>query len=681
MGAFFTNVQVRGGDRAAIARALRADASASGMDEHEGEGADRTILILPPDEGGWVAVFDERTESQDLASLEALGALLSRVTSSPAVSVLVHDSDVLDLRLYRDGARVDRYDSFPGYFEGKASKKQKAAAAGHPERWSDLLAGGSVEELRAAWTGEDLFAEGALARTCELIGCDPRRASVGYRYALQEALPEGTLTLRFRARERPAYEQQAEGPTVLEQHAFLPGEQQAAVGDELRLSHSTRNVGGGSEGISVVTWGSALGDGLVSIERFELLVGDVSAGAKHRMLVPEERRSTDGEPMRVARVDEQPLPAGVADLEQLWGAGVDPGRVMRAMMSSTVHVNVVGRVLAPGRGTLGVALVPHANREEGASATSFTLAIDPPLPRPLRMSTDDRFQGHASHVLRPLAGDRYLVLLVSFDDERGASAALARRAIEESVAILGAGWNVERATYRRDPGKRPGTGSGKASALFRGKRLASLIASFADELSVGLEMREGPAFDPNEGPLAPAWGVAFGTTILPMHEEERAPALGLYADVSVIGEEKARGLREAWSAIAERAIADGAAAQAVLLRSGWTPSIATLQQTAYELVCGIDPPVTTLRAWVRRWVRVPGNDRLWLGRELASRVTGEVRAALAKIATVSTCGEGVRVELADRARERALEEALAPLLPSHEDAAPIARELYGRPTT
>ncbi|MCZ7679238.1 MAG: hypothetical protein M5U28_10975 [Sandaracinaceae bacterium] len=113
-----------------------------------------------------------------------------------------------------------------------------------------------------------------------------------------------------------------------------------------------------------------------------------------------------------------------------------------------------------------------------------------------------------------------------------------------------------------------------------------------------------------------------------MHEEERAPALGLYADVSVIGEEKARGLREAWSAIAERAIADGAAAQAVLLRSGWTPSIATLQQTAYELVCGIDPPVTTLRAWVRRWVRVPGNDRLWLGRELASRVTGEVRAAL-----------------------------------------------------
>ncbi|MCZ7679236.1 MAG: hypothetical protein M5U28_10965 [Sandaracinaceae bacterium] len=122
-------------------------------------------------------MFDERTESQDLASLEALGALLSRVTSSPAVSVLVHDSDVLDLRLYRDGARVDRYDSFPGYFEGKASKKQKAAAAGHPERWSDLLAGGSVEELRAAWTGEDLFAEGALARTCELIGCDPRRAS------------------------------------------------------------------------------------------------------------------------------------------------------------------------------------------------------------------------------------------------------------------------------------------------------------------------------------------------------------------------------------------------------------------------------------------------------------------------------------------------------------------------
>lgn len=671
MGAFFTSVQVRGGERGPLVEALTADAREAGMDPHEGDGADRTVLILPPDEGGWIAIYDEATDSQDLDRLEALGALASRALGRPAFSVLVHDSDVLDLRLFRDGARVDRFDSFPGYFEGKASKKQKAEAAGHPERWREVLVSGSVEDLRAAWTAEDLFAERALAETCELVGCDAQRAFLGYRNALGSPLPEGTITLRFRSRERPAYEAPVEGPPVFAQHAIGPAVQPAAVGDALRVSCSTRNEGGAAIGLSVLVWGSAIDQELVEVGRFELLVGNVQAGAKHQSLMPERTRSTDGERMLVARCEDQPIPAGT---NATFGPGVDPLAMRNAMMGSTVHVNVVGRVVRAGRGTIEIALVPHANEEDGATATSTTLAIDPPFARPLRALPSDPLFGQSSHLLRPLAGDRYLVLLIAFDASREASVPYARRAIEASLSILGARWSVSRTTFRRDPQKRRATGKGKAETLLRGKRLEGLLGMMVDELSVGLELRE-------EGPRAAGWGVALGTGVLPMMEEERAPALGLWADASALDAEKVSALREAWSSIASHAIASGEAAQAVLLRGGWTPAVASLSRTAYELVCGINDQVTTLRAWVRRYVRVPGNDRLWLGRELAERVTDEARAKLEGIASIEKIGDGIRIELADRAGAGALEEALAEWLPSREDAAPVAGELYKRRAT
>src|SRR4051812_44678927 len=103
MGAFFTNVQVRGGDAAELRQAIVADAGARGADEvSEGDEADRVVAILPPQDG-WIALYDQATEMQDMVSLERLAMLASR--GAVAVSIAIHDSDILDLRLYEDGVR------------------------------------------------------------------------------------------------------------------------------------------------------------------------------------------------------------------------------------------------------------------------------------------------------------------------------------------------------------------------------------------------------------------------------------------------------------------------------------------------------------------------------------------------------------------------------------------------
>ncbi len=625
MGAFFTSVQVRLGDASVdpLLDALRRGAGE--VDEVESdEEADRIVLVLPPDSGGWTAVYDQRTESQQIEALEALGRLVSSACDAPAISVLVHDSDVLDLRLFAAGERVDRFDSFPGYFEGEATEAQKREAAGHPERWADVLAVDAVA-LAAIWRDEALFAEDTLRRTCDAIGCAPTRALLGYRYATQQGLvPDGAIRLRFRSRERPAHEKKRTGPPVLELHSHY-GEVpvRLAVGDELRLGFSARSVGGEGRGLSVVAWGETIERRLIEIETFELLVGDLRAGSRHQKLTPVEAQSAGGT-VFASELSGQVVPAGsAAELDLRPGA--DVSLMMRAMASATVHVNVVGRVVGEGRGTLGVGFVPHDNPDHGQVGTVCCLDISPRLRRPLRF--ESHRYGQTSHLLRPLAGGSQLDALIVF----GATRADAVEAVVPWLADAPPA-GAETAVYRLDPQKRPKTWSGALDP----KRV---LKDMREELTVALTAR--------------GWSLSFGTGVLSQREELRVPCVR----ASTVALEAI----DTWRRRIDGAFASGLLLQAALYRSdptGESPDV-----TAYESACGTAHGVTTLRSWCERWVRVPGDLGLWLGKALASRIDDETRHALAAVAELEAVPGGLRITLVDRARMDDFEHALAGLLP------------------
>lgn len=641
MGSFFTNVQVRLGDAELepLLAALRADAT-DAVEVDAPDEADRTVLVLPPDAGGWVAIYDQRTESQDLGALEALGRLASRATGAPTVSILVHDSDVLDLRLYRDGELVDRFDSFPGYFEGEATDAERAEAAGHPERWTPALAGGvETEALAAVFGAEDGFAERTLAEACALLGCDPRRASLGYRYAAQDPADEAPVTLRFRLRERPAHERKLDGPPSLEAHASVPAVE-LAVGDGLRLGYGARSIGGPGRGLSVVVWGEALDLGLLAIDRLELLVGDVRAGARHEVAEP-ERAGSDGGPCLVLERPEQLLPAGSA-MPFGFVPGVDVAAMMNAMAAGSVHVNVVGRVLAPGRGALHVGFVPHDDRERGQTSMTTDVTVGPALRRPLRFAEPPL--GASSHLLRPLAGDTHLSALVVLAD-RAAGAAWARQWLDDAPE-----GDVQLAVFRADPGKRPKTRQGPLRRLRR-----AVEADMVHELTVQLS--------------APGWSLTFGTGALAHREERRVPCL----HVTTTRLDRRTPFRDR----IDEAVSSGLVLQAALYRSGAEQGGPDV--TAYEVACGAPYGATTARAWCERWVRVPGDLGLWLGPTLLERLDDPSRGALAEIAALDPIGEHVRVRLRDRADLDALERALAAVLPSAEDAREAVTALHAEP--
>jgi hypothetical protein len=449
--------------------------------------------------------------------------------------------------------------------------------------------------------------------------------------------------------------------------------QALAVGDELRLPFAAKNVGGASRGVTFTVWGEALTKGLVEVERFEVLFGNVLAGATHTLHVPDVRTANDGQRLLVVDLPEAEIVAGAMPA---FGPGVDVRRAMDAWQRAMIHVNVVGRVRAAGEGALFGAIVPRENHE-GAWAGSYGLAIDEPFEKPLRAAFDATSPGGVSHLLRPLAGTRYLAALLSIDAPRSEAAAFAKEALVLLRDAFGESHEVFTTIFRAEGGARPKSGKGKVKTLLFGKRLEGLVDAMVTESEIDVRVRASPAFDPETGPSPEVYGVTFGTTVLPNHEGARVPTLSLYLDTeaaSVSLEHRAKvveGLRAGLMAILDRAMA-GKGVQASLFRVGAPTSMGA---TAYEQACRMPHDVGTKRAFVTRYLRVPGSDTTWLGPSLAAHLGPTERQALASLGDLTPSGDGLRITLADRARFGELEQALTSLLPTFEEAHALARRL------
>jgi len=463
-----------------------------------------------------------------------------------------------------------------------------------------------------------------------------------------------------------------EAPCLVAQSPAEGIPQQFAVGDGLRLSLSALSEGGAATGLSVLAWGSALSEALVVIDRFELLCGNLREGARHVELVPAPRTSLAGEALWVAEAPDAVIaPRGARVLPR----SIPVGTFVDAWSRRTVHVNAVGRVLKAGTGTLSLALVPVVHRD-GAAAVSWAVAVDPPLPRPLRCSLSPHLET-VSHVLRGVAGDRYLYAMVALGASRAEGATLACEGLHETVAVLGTAWGARTGVFRAQPGAKPLSWKSTLAVLLKGARYEKLCAALRDELMVSLTaVAESPTTDPRGFEHHPAcWGLTYGTHMIPDHDGDRAATLLLWVDTQAVGPEKTTILRARWAELVARAMAAGGLQGVVHRCDGAMGS--TVDYTPYEMACGTSGAMATGRAWLLRWVRVPGNDTLWLGPALAAHLDHEARANLAAVAEVQALDSGVlRVALRSPNDRAAWEQALAPVLATEADARDAMQAWY-----
>jgi hypothetical protein len=164
---------------------------------------DRTVFVSGAAGTPWISVYDS-TLDPDEAAVDWLASRLSAELETFVVGLLVHDSDLVLVRLHEHGQLVDAFSNRPEYF-GEVGPEARKGAAGQPKRWKALLAQGTeVFRLGSLFEGaaEFTFAEDFVEALATMLGLDPASALQSFddlTEAEEEPAPLASMTrLAFR---------------------------------------------------------------------------------------------------------------------------------------------------------------------------------------------------------------------------------------------------------------------------------------------------------------------------------------------------------------------------------------------------------------------------------------------------------------------------------------------------
>lgn len=340
----------------------------------EEKNSDRTIFIGPSTSSDWISIYDQGTEQQEITELEAIASILSEAVNGMSVAILVHDSDLLELRLFRHGNPMKMFCNWPDYFADQNNLAQSRAedGAGHTKAWRDLLLNSSTEQdLRAAWESSSTFEEASkiLERMAPLVGWNSEWATVGFD-SITERLSLTCKKLYFQKKKSQiSYSK----PPLLAYEGGVD-ELKAYVGAPLTLSVVAHNTGRASQGITIVVWGPAFDEGIVDPTTVTLTIGPQEANMVFETsldLTPSETGQ-----LRLARLTEVMLPQGLASPAAAFKArSGNYKQGINAWLATRVEVSMKTFALREGTADLHIGLVPIGNPEAGQTSWTIELQI------------------------------------------------------------------------------------------------------------------------------------------------------------------------------------------------------------------------------------------------------------------------------------------------------------------
>jgi hypothetical protein len=177
MGAFFVNYQIRSEDQTKVVTAA-------------GELVQGRAYISPPKDG-WVTVYDETSESQDVYEIGRLGSELSTKLETVVFVFLVSDSTMFVYYLFDNGDLLDEYHSAAPPTNDAADADQKIRFTGRPEILMTYCPPGTnrgdVETALQRGDGlieggfaENIYAEERLHPLAAALKMDDLRTTLGY---------------------------------------------------------------------------------------------------------------------------------------------------------------------------------------------------------------------------------------------------------------------------------------------------------------------------------------------------------------------------------------------------------------------------------------------------------------------------------------------------------------------
>lgn len=366
MGAFFTNIQLRtsGFDKSQITEKVieyitNYNVEAGFIRVDNEENADKTIIVLLPNNSEWLSIYDEEMEGQGSKKLNKLSSVLSKQFKTSALSVLVNDSDSVYIGLTINGVLKDSISNLSKEIDFNKSK---------PNIWTNILTDSySFDDIKIAWQNKSLFVEDFLTEFAKYIHLDHSKLLTGYNYINEEKPNEG-IRLNFALKDKVKTAEL--GLTKL---SLLTGAGLVDVkeGEKQNVEWILTNHGTFSKGIDVVIAGECIEKGLLLPEIVQTnYVKPLPDKQNQYEATFVEAVATTGEKIFYARIEDIYIPKGFQPNYRMSPKEMKRYGEISYDCAIKFKISFIGG--NEGGGDFEIFFSPIENRQEGSYYCSLT---------------------------------------------------------------------------------------------------------------------------------------------------------------------------------------------------------------------------------------------------------------------------------------------------------------------
>lgn len=257
MGAFYTNIQLK---KTCEGKTVDIDSIINFITQiHSEEGyfrvdkeedADKSIIIQQTNNSNWISIYDEELEIQNTKKLNKIASNLSKQFETTALSLLVHDSDLMYLGLSKNGKLKDSLSNLSKEIDFKKNK---------PSEWLNILSDKKTfEDIKLGWSKKNLFVEEFLFEFSNLAGIEYSKLTIGYDYLCEVESIEG-IRLNF-AKKGKIIKPLGETKIALMGTEIM---NQVRIGEKFICNIFLTNYGDVSKGLDIIIAGEAIENGII----------------------------------------------------------------------------------------------------------------------------------------------------------------------------------------------------------------------------------------------------------------------------------------------------------------------------------------------------------------------------------------------------------------------------------
>lgn len=370
MGAFFSNIQVYIDSnhliqsREQLVTILKNELEKQGYEETDLQTENTRTLAISNINNGWISLYDEHIEENHSEEPMLFLTKLSKSITNPLVLISVFDSDIIDLRLLRNGKLIDTLNNQSRIFSNNILSKVKKNLGNRYKPWSILnLDKVDLKRLNDVWNNNYVFVEELLEKTAEIINWNKDYCSVGYNY-LNDSNLDDLLFLRFKKKESEKILKQNLEPTTFEflsYYSFIEG----SVNEVKEYHFMLTNVGMESEGFSVGIYGEAVENKYIAVDR--ILASNSLETLKNGEII--NTYTTKKDELILGKFDSVVIPKGCDTSSMAWS------KVIEKRFSSAIHVKLYLKFQKDCKSTINFVFIPNSNQSNGQVSFSIPVKI------------------------------------------------------------------------------------------------------------------------------------------------------------------------------------------------------------------------------------------------------------------------------------------------------------------